>query len=67
MAKFKFIGDTPKVYVDVQLADQTTLLAVPDETYELLVDPKDLLLEAVVKSVAKAVDTTPESPVTPAN
>ena len=66
MAQYNFIGTEPTVFVNVQLDDSSTLLAVPGETYELAVDPVDARLVAVTSAPASKAfaPTVPESPVT---
>ena len=66
MTQYNFIGTQPTVFVDVQLDDSSTLLAVPGETYELAVDPVDARLVAVTSAPAPKAfaPTVPESPVT---
>jgi len=66
MAQYNFIGTEPTVFVNVQLNDSSTLLAVPGETYELAVDPADARLVPVTSASAPKAPapTAPEAPVT---
>ena len=66
MAQYKFIGTQPIVFVDIQLDDSSTLLAVPGETYELAVVPADARLVEVTSAPAPEAPapTAPEAPVT---
>lgn len=65
--KFKFIGDSPTVFVDVQLATGETLIAEPDKVYDLDADTDYSSLVAVTKAPAKSAETPLIAPEPPAN
>ena len=44
MPSFTFTGDQPYVYTSVQLADGSTLEAVPGQSYDLDAAPDDLFV-----------------------
>jgi hypothetical protein len=64
VSQFTYVGDVPVVFPSVQLADGSTLLAEPGQTYELLTNPQDSLLQAVAQAVAP--ESAPEAPFDPA-
>lgn len=71
MTQYRYTGDSPRVFASVQTTDGSTLLALPNETYELLEDPKESLLVAIADKTAAIVsespESTPEAPQSPAN
>ena len=65
--KFKFIGDSPTVFVDVQLATGETLLAEPDKVYDLDAKTDYPSLIEVTKAPATSAETPLIAPEPPAN